>query len=199
MKKIKCLFALTLAFTGSFMSCKNGSEMSKDINSKEEIICETTSNKTETSSSGRITFSSTDLNGVILTDEIFSKNKITMLNIWATFCWPCIEEMPDLAKLNDEYKEKSFEVVGIPFDIVDNKGNLINEKKENFDLIIQYTGANYKHIIPTLDMMNGMLKDIQAVPTTIFVDSTGKQIGEAYVGSRSLEEWHKIVDELLKN
>lgn len=38
MRIIKCLFALTLAFTGSFMSCKNGSEMSKDINSKEEIM-----------------------------------------------------------------------------------------------------------------------------------------------------------------
>lgn len=56
-------------------------------------------------------------------------------------------------------RKKGFEVIGIPFDIVDNKGNLINEKKENFDLIIQYTGANYKHIVPTVDMMNGMLKD----------------------------------------
>ena len=48
-------------------------------------------------------------------------------------------------------------------------------------------------------MMTGLLRNIQVVPTTIFVDSNGKQIGEPYFGSRSQEDWQKIIDELLKN
>ncbi|MBQ4235421.1 MAG: TlpA family protein disulfide reductase, partial [Treponema sp.] len=42
----------------------------------------------------KITFTATDLNGRIVTSEIFEKNKVTMLNIWGTFCGPCIREMP---------------------------------------------------------------------------------------------------------
>ena len=52
----------------------------------------------------KITFTATDLKGAAVTSEIFSKNKVTMLNIWGTFCGPCIREMPDLAKLNEENK-----------------------------------------------------------------------------------------------
>ena len=58
-------------------------------------------------------------------------------------------------------------------------------------------GADYIHIIPSDEMNNGWLKDIQAVPTTIFVDSNGKQIGKPYVGSRSQKDWQKIIDKIL--
>ena len=72
----------------------------------------------------KITFSGSDLNGNPVTIEIFAENKVTMLNIWGTFCGPCIREMPDLAKLNKENKDKNFEVVGIIIDILDQKGKV---------------------------------------------------------------------------
>jgi hypothetical protein len=46
-------------------------------------------------------------------------------------------------------------------------------------------------------MMNGLLRNVQAVPTTIFVNSEGKIIGQIYMGARSQKDWQKIIDGLL--
>lgn len=145
----------------------------------------------------KVTFSSKDMNGVPVSSEIFAKNKITMLNIWGTFCPPCIKEMPDLAKLNEANKSKGVEVVGIPIDIVDRMGNILPRPKADGDEIIAKTGANYTHVVPSKDMMNGLLRNIQAVPATIFVDKDGKIIGQVYLGARSQKDWQKIIDDLL--
>ena len=171
MKKIMTIFALTCAMVLSF--AQNAGE--------------------------KVTFTSKDLNGAEVTDSIFAKNKITMINIWGTFCPPCIKEMPDLAELNKVNKDKGVEVVGIPIDIVDQWGNVNARTKADGDEIIAKTGANYTHIVPTKDMMStGILRNIQAVPATIFVDSEGKQIGKMYLGARSQKDWQKIIDSLLK-
>ena len=147
----------------------------------------------------KISFSSKDMSGNTVTDEIFAKNKVTMINIWGTFCSPCIREMPDLGKINKEYKDKGFEIIGIPIDIIDGRANIIADKKSTGDTIIKQTGADYIHVVPTREMMTtGLLRGIQAVPTTIFVDSDGKQIGNAYLGARSKRDWQKIIDKLLK-
>lgn len=143
----------------------------------------------------KITFTATDLNGTPISSEIFAKNKVTMLNIWGTFCGPCIREMPDLAKLNETNKSNGVEVVGIVIDILDRKGNVDQRIKSSADSIIKQTGANYTHIVPNIAMFSGLLRDIQAVPTTIFVDKDGKQIGEAYLGSRSQKDWQKIIED----
>ncbi len=144
-----------------------------------------------------VSFSTKTLDGTEITDRMFAKNKITMLNVWGTFCGPCIREMPDLAKLNEANKAKGVEVVGIVIDILDRKGAVDPRIKSAAESIISQTGARYTHIIPNLAMMSGLLRNIQAVPTTIFVDSNGRQIGQAYLGSRSQKDWQKIIDSLL--
>ena len=105
--------------------------------------------------------------------------------------------MPDLAKLNEANKEKGVEVAGIVIDLTDRNGNIIPQAKKDADTIIAKTGANYTHIVPSKDMMNGLLRNVQAVPTTIFVNSEGKIIGQIYMGARSQKDWQKIIDGLL--
>lgn len=58
------------------------------------------------------------------------------------------------------------------------------------------TGANYTHIVPG-EGLYGLLSQISGVPTTLFVDSNGKQVGTAYIGAQDLDGWKAIVDELL--
>ena len=147
----------------------------------------------------KITFESVDLNGNAVTDAIFKENKITILNIWGTFCPPCIREMPDLAKLNEANKSNGVQVVGIPIDILDNVGKVLPKKKATADEIINATGAHYTHIVPNYGMLSTFLRSIQAVPATIFVDSKGNQIGQMYLGARSQQDWQKIIDKLLKD
>jgi len=145
----------------------------------------------------KVSFSTKNLEGKEISDDMFAKNKVTMLNIWGTFCPPCIKEMPDLAKLNETNKEKGVEVAGIVIDLTDRNGNIIPQAKKDADTIIAKTGANYTHIVPSKDMMNGLLRNVQAVPTTIFVNSEGKIIGQIYMGARSQKDWQKIIDALL--
>ncbi len=147
----------------------------------------------------KIAFDSVDLKGNAVTDSIFQENKITMLNIWGTFCPPCIREMPDLAKLNEVNKSKGVRVVGIPIDIIDDMGNISPKERAAADEIINATGAHYTHLVPNYGMFSTFLRNIQAVPATIFVDSKGNQVGQMYLGARSQQDWQKIIDKLLKN
>src|ERR1043166_2436841 len=41
------------------------------------------------------------------------KNKVVVVNLWATWCGPCRMEMPDLVKLNNEYKSRGLVVIGV--------------------------------------------------------------------------------------
>ncbi len=146
----------------------------------------------------KIVFSSVDLEGKPVSDAIFADAAVTMINIWGTFCPPCIREMPDLGKLSAMYEGKGFQIVGIPIDIIDRNGKLLAGPRQDADSIIYATKASYRHIVPAPDMYAGVLRGIQAVPTTIFVDAEGHQIGSEYLGARSLKGWQKIIDSLLE-
>lgn len=142
-------------------------------------------------------FAATDLEGNAVNEEIFAGHKLTMINIWATFCGPCISEMPDLAKLSTAYGD-DFQIVGIPVDITDRNGAVIPDQKKLALEIIAYTGANYRHLIPSESLNKAYLFGVQVVPETVFVDSEGRQVGQSYLGARSEAEWRVIIESLLE-
>ena len=128
---------------------------------------------------------------------IFSGYKLTMVNVWATFCGPCIREMPDLGALHAEYADSGFQIVGIVADVVDLDGNFMPDMVDTAVEIIDATGADYLHLLPSDSLNEALLKNAVYVPTTIFVDEQGNQVGDMLVGSRAKEEWAEIIDELL--
>lgn len=128
--------------------------------------------------------------------DVFTGKKLTMINVWATYCNPCIAEMPELAQLNRDYADKGFQVIGVLSDVGAAEG-YDAETLDYANVIIDSTGADYLHVIPGQGMFLGALSDITAVPTSYFVDETGAQVGEAYVGSRNYAGWAAIVDDLL--
>lgn len=142
-------------------------------------------------------FNAKDIYNKNITDAIFEKVELTMVNVWGTFCGPCIREMPDLGKLNKSYADKSFQIVGIVIDAVNQKGSPSAKNISAAKKIVEQTGADYIHIVPDNNLLN-ILSQIYAVPTTFFVNSKGELVGQVYTGSRSMEDWQKIVDELLQ-
>lgn len=50
-----------------------------------------------------------DINGNKVDSSIFSKYKLTVVNVWNTGCTPCVGEIPTLDKLNKEYEKKVFQ------------------------------------------------------------------------------------------
>lgn len=142
-------------------------------------------------------FTAKDLDGNEVTQDIFASNKLTMVNIWATFCGPCINEMPDLGELAAEYADKGVGIVGIPLDVTDEKGNIDSYLYNEAVDIVATTKAAYTHIVPVESMFVRKLASVTAVPETIFVDSQGNQVGDCYYGARSKTQWTAIIEELL--
>lgn len=143
-------------------------------------------------------FTAADMEGNPVTQEIFQDHDLTMINIWATFCGPCISEMPDLAQLQGEFGD-DFQVIGIVVDAADRNGNTLPDKKTEAATIIDGTGANYLHLLPSKSLLQNYLHNVQSVPETIFVDEDGCQVGERYLGARDKGQWTKIISALLES
>ena len=142
-------------------------------------------------------FTATDLEGGAVDESLLADYELTMVNVWATFCGPCLREMPDLGELAAEYKDKGVQIVGIVSDALASDGTISQDQVDLARDIVDQTGADYPHILPSEDLF-GILAQIQFVPTTFFVDSTGHQVGSAVVKSMGKDEWEKVIDKMLE-
>jgi len=143
------------------------------------------------------TFVTTDMAGNPVNEEIFRGHKLTMVNIWGTFCQPCIREMPELAQLHTQYGD-AFQVVGIIVDAADKNGNILPDKKAEAARIMAATAADYPQLLPSKSLNSAYLNNVRSVPETIFLDENGNRIGESYLGAKNKNEWMQIIDSLLK-
>lgn len=154
--------------------------------------------ETEQASDGIMSsFSATALDETVVNQEIFSDYDLTMVNVWATYCGPCLSEMPDLGELAKTYEDKGVRIVGLVTDVLNADGTVSDSQLDTAREIVAATGADYLHIIPSQDL-HGLLSQVTAVPTTFFVDSTGNQVGNAYLGSKSKADWEDIIVQTMK-
>ncbi|MFQ9511005.1 MAG: TlpA disulfide reductase family protein [Lachnospiraceae bacterium] len=143
-------------------------------------------------------FSSIDLDGNEVTEEIFADYDLTMINIWGTFCGPCLREMPELGEIAEEYKEKGVQVIGIVLDVLDRNGEISDSQVETAKELVAQTQANYTHLLPSEDLLQAKLKYVTAVPETLFVDKEGNIIGSSLSGSRDKATWISIIEQKLE-
>ena len=141
-------------------------------------------------------FTATDLEGNTVDESVFSGYRMTMVNVWATFCTPCLSEMPDLGELAAEYQDKGVQIVGLVSDTLDMEGRLDQTQVDTAADIVEQTKADYRHLLPSEDLF-GLLSQISSVPTTFFVNSKGEQVGSAYLGAQSKEDWKTIIEQTL--
>lgn len=133
-----------------------------------------------------------DLNGKVVTDKIFKKAKVTMINIWTTSCGPCIEEMPDI---NEVYKKRPKDTNIISILVTDK--NDVDDIKRGKE-IMEKSGVDFKTLIPDNVLKNQIADKTNLFPTNIFVDSNGKIIDKVYLGGRSKEDYTKALNEKLE-
>lgn len=142
-------------------------------------------------------FTSMDLQGEEVSEAIFAPYDLTMVNVWGTFCPPCIDEMPGLGELAREYKDKGVQIVGIVVDVVNNDEKVFMEKLGTALSIIEYTKADYPHILQLQDLYDLYLKNVQSIPTTFFVDNKGTIVSKEYIGGRNKEAWRAIIEKTM--
>lgn len=139
-------------------------------------------------------FDTVDIFGKQVTDDIFSKNRLTLVNVFSTGCGPCMRELPELAQLAEEMKDSDIGFVGILLDTgFDGKPD-----REAGDVVKKVMGKQAKYfdvIYPDNNLNQGILLEVTSIPTTYFVDSSGNIEGEAIVGAMDKEDWKKIISE----
>ena len=156
-----------------------------------------TSNAGDSTTVGK--FETKGVDGKDYTEKVFSDYDLTLVNIFTTWCSPCVNEIPELEKLYEEMKDKGVGVVGVVLDTVGDDGKQDDATVKKAGVLQEKTKASYPFLIPDSTMMNGRLNGISAFPETFFVGKDGNIVGETYSGSHSLDEWKKIVEKELAN
>ncbi|MFR4977807.1 MAG: TlpA family protein disulfide reductase [Butyricicoccus sp.] len=129
-------------------------------------------------------FTAKDFDGNEIDHSIFANTKLTMMNVWATFCSPCVTEMPELGELA-AVGGTDYQIIGVCADL-DNTAEMLQEAKD----IVAETGANYVHLQPSESLLP-VLTATSAVPVTFFFDSEGKLVGQGVMGARDKSGWEK--------
>ncbi|MBR1470653.1 MAG: redoxin domain-containing protein [Lachnospiraceae bacterium] len=136
-----------------------------------------------------ISFTTTDVEGnQIEAQELFSAHKVTMVNLWASWCPPCVGELSELEELSHVFAEKDCAIVGLLIDGYD------PQEVEDAEALIEKYGLTYTNLLPSGEM--GEYFRASAVPTSFFVDENGQILGEPIVGAYP-DGYEDHLDELL--
>ncbi len=157
--------------------------------------CKDTALRENTGSSpASIVFEAQDMEGNAVSSEIFSETKLTMVNVWATYCNPCLREMPGLGELAGEYASDEFQIVGVISDVLEGSDQRTLDYAAD---LVEQTSADYTHLLLNESLYYALLTDVSAVPTTFFIDEDGV-ILDTVVGSMEKSAWEEKINELLE-
>lgn len=148
----------------------------------------------EKEEAGLISFEGQDTEGNLVSSSVLSESKLTMVNVWATYCNPCLREMPGLGELAKEYDPGDFQIIGIISDVQEGAA----EKALEYAVgLIELTGADYPHLLLNESLYRAFLTEVNAVPATFFLDENGT-ILDTVVGSMEKAAWEERINGLLE-
>jgi len=112
--------------------------------------------------------------------------KVVVVNFWATWCRPCLKEIPDLSKVYEKHKGSGLVMLGVMTDDPDHN-TLLNFQSDN-EMTYPVVRAN-SDILVSYSYPG-------ALPTTFVYDRGGKQVF-SHVGPLRVEQLDKILEPLL--
>jgi thiol-disulfide isomerase/thioredoxin len=124
------------------------------------------------------------------------KGKVIMLNIWGIWCGPCRQEMPHLVEMQDKYRDKGLEIIGL--NIGDDKGS--PESVDAIKAFVQKMGLNYT-IARSPNSATAQFYQItreQVVPQTMLIDRDGHLRG-VFVGggAKIISQLNEVLDKTI--
>ncbi|MBC8468649.1 MAG: TlpA family protein disulfide reductase [Planctomycetes bacterium] len=132
-------------------------------------------------------FTLLDLNGNKVSLSDF-KGKVVILDFWATWCPPCVKEIPHFIELYDKYKDQGLAIIGIS---VDQQGiSIVKAFKEKFNINYPILMAERQVVIA--------YGNIRSIPTAFVIDKSGN-IQRVYVGYRDKAVFEADIKELLQS
>ncbi len=181
MKKRCCKYMLVCLLAGCMMliGCsKANPEKEENVPEEEPYI---------------VSFTAKTIDGQEFSSEQFSESKVTMINVWATYCNPCLAEMPDLGEIAHEYDKADFQLIGVISDVMEDSPQ---SDIDNANDLIEQTKADYPHLLLGQSLFENLVGGVSSVPTTFFVNAKGEMLGYV-VGANDEDTWEQMIDELL--
>jgi peroxiredoxin len=117
------------------------------------------------------------------------KGNLVLVNFWATWCKPCVGEMPDLSLISQELKDKNFKIIGIS-----------TEDPKTIESFLKTKPVDYPILNGTEETMKVFEKagnkKIEGIPATFIIDKDGK-IVEFFMGAKSKSAFNDIIKKYL--
>ncbi len=205
-KKLFCLlFAAILLLSGCGRNERGGGKEDyavRESSREQESGADSAQEDIQGESSGsedealtQVIFEGKDMEGNTVTSSIFEQSKLTMVNVWATYCSPCLNEIPDLNELAQEYDAEDFQLIGIVGDVAE------GGDEDDIDLVeelIYLIDVKYTNMLVNESLYSAFMKDLRGVPTTFFINEQG-EILDTVEGAREKEVWKELIDGLLED
>jgi thiol-disulfide isomerase/thioredoxin len=102
------------------------------------------------------------------------RGKPLLINVWASWCGPCRQEMGSLERLSRRYSGKQFNIIGISTD----------DYRDRAAAFLQQSNTTFSNFIDSKLLMENML-GADRLPLTLLVDAQGKVLGKFY----GAKEW----------
>ncbi len=138
-----------------------------------------------TAVTGELQFETVDINGNTVTQDIILGSKVILLNLWEPWCGPCVNEIPELQKLYENYKESGLLIIGAYQDYDDEAQWIVND-----------AGVTY----PIVKVDSNLEKYEQSyVPATFVFDGNGNLLdSEPVPGAMNYDNWEAFVLQYLE-
>jgi thiol-disulfide isomerase/thioredoxin len=115
------------------------------------------------------------------------RGKVVLLDFWASWCGPCMREMPTLVAIKDRYPADKFVIIGVSLDMENTAARMQQVIKENkLDYPIPYDGKGWRNAVAAL-------YGVRSIPATYVLDADGLIVGKDKRGNDLV----RLLDQLM--